>query len=47
MVGQAGPYVAAAYGVFIALVAVYVAIIVARLSRTARRLQDLNDERRA
>jgi len=46
MVGEAVPYVVAAYGVFIALVGVYVAVIVARLSRTARRLEDL-DERRA
>ena len=46
MVGDAVPYVAAAYGVFIALIAAYVVIIVSRLSRTARRLEDL-DERRA
>jgi ABC-type uncharacterized transport system permease subunit len=40
-------YVAAAYGVFIALIAVYVTLIVLRLTRTARRLRAYDDEPRA
>lgn len=40
---MAVPYVIAAYGVFLALIGVYVAIIVTRLSRTARRLEDRDE----
>ena len=43
MVHEAGRYVAAAYVVFIALIAVYVAIIVTRLARVSRRIDDLED----
>ena len=46
MVGDAASYVAAAYGVFVGLIAVYLTIIVLRLGRTARRLRELDDERR-
>jgi CcmD family protein len=46
MADEAGPYVAAAYVVFIALIAVYVAIIATRLMRTTRRLEDLEDDSR-
>jgi hypothetical protein len=37
----AGPYVAAAYIVFLALVIIYVAIMATRLSRTERDLSEL------
>jgi hypothetical protein len=37
----AGPYVAAAYIVFLALVLVYVAIMATRLARTERELTEL------
>ena len=46
MVHEASSYVAAAYAVFIALIVVYVAIIVARLTRVTRRISDLEDEPR-
>jgi len=38
---KAGPYVAAAYIVFLALVLVYVAIMASRLARTERDLSEL------
>ncbi len=38
---QAGPYVAAAYIVFLALVLIYVAIMAARLSAIERELGEL------
>ena len=46
---DAGPYVAAAYLVFVALILVYVAIMAAKLSRIERELVELSDavERRA
>jgi hypothetical protein len=37
----AGPYVAAAYIVFVALILIYVAIMVRKQSRTERELQEL------
>jgi HAMP domain-containing protein len=37
----AGPYVAAAYIVFVALILIYVVIMARRLSRTQRELRDL------
>ena len=37
----AGPYVAAAYIVFVALILVYVAIMARKLTRTQRELQEL------
>ena len=40
----AGKYVAGAYLVFLALVLVYVAIMVARLSRVERELAELRDD---
>ncbi len=40
---QAGPYVAAAYIVFLALVLIYVAIMAARLSAIERELGELVD----
>ena len=46
---DAGPYVAAAYLVFLALILVYVAIMAAKLARIARELGEVTDlvERRA
>ena len=47
---EAGPYVAAAYVVFIALIGVYVAIMAAKLARIERQVTELNelvDRRRA
>ena len=38
---DAGPYVAAAYLVFLALVLVYVAIMAAKLSRISREIAEL------
>jgi hypothetical protein len=40
---DAGPYVAAAYLVFLALILVYVAIMAAKLARIARELGELNE----
>ena len=40
---DAGPYVAAAYLVFLALVLIYVAIMAAKLSRFERELSELNE----
>ncbi len=47
--GDAGPYVAAAYLVFLALVLVYVAIMATRLGRLEREIEELHElaERRA
>ena len=39
--GDAGPYVAAAYLVFLALVLVYVAIMAAKLARISREIGEL------
>lgn len=39
---DAGPYVVAAYLVFLALVVLYVAIMAVRLGRTERELVELN-----
>ena len=47
---EAGPYVAAAYVVFIALIGIYVAIMAAKLARIERQVSELNelvDRRRA
>ena len=41
---KAGPYVAAAYIVFVTLLLIYVAIMAARLKRTDRDLQALSRE---
>jgi len=38
---DAGPYVAAAYLVFLALVVIYVAIMAAKLSRISREISEL------
>ena len=38
---DAGPYVAAAYLVFLALVLIYVAIMAAKLSRISREINEL------
>jgi hypothetical protein len=38
---DAGPYVAAAYLVFLALVLIYVAIMAAKLSRISREIDEL------
>ena len=40
---DAGPYVAAAYLVFLALVVIYVAIMAAKLARIERELGELNE----
>ena len=47
--GDAGPYVAAAYLVFLALVLIYVAIMAAKLSRLQREIGELAElaERRS
>jgi hypothetical protein len=39
---QAGPYVAGAFVVFLALVLIYVVIMAGRLSRLERELEELN-----
>ena len=39
---DAGPYVAAAYLVFLALILIYVAIMAGKLVRIARELDELN-----
>jgi hypothetical protein len=46
---DAGPYVAAAYLVFVALILIYVAIMATKLVRIERELTELNElaERRA
>jgi uncharacterized membrane protein len=46
---DAGPYVAGAYLVFVALILIYVAIMAAKLSRIERELVELSElvERRA
>jgi len=41
---DAGPYVAAAYVVFLGLVLAYVAIMAAKLARLERELHELNEE---
>jgi uncharacterized membrane protein (DUF106 family) len=41
---KAGPYVAAAYIVFVAVILIYVAIMAVRLSRTQRDLSELQRE---
>ena len=41
--GDAGPYVAAAYLVFLALVLIYVAIMAGRLARVERDLAEITD----
>jgi hypothetical protein len=41
---DAGPYVAAAYLIFLALVLVYVVIMASKLARLERDLHDLNEE---
>ena len=40
---EAGPYVAAAYVVFVALIGVYVAIMAAKLARIEREVNELNE----
>lgn len=40
---EAGKYVAGAYGVFVALILVYVSIMGARLQRIEREVQDLTE----
>lgn len=40
---EAGVFVAAAYGVFVTLVVVYVAIIAAKIGRIERELRSLNE----
>ena len=42
--GDAGPYVAGAFLVFLALVLVYVAIMSSKLSRIERELSELSDQ---
>ena len=41
---EAGKYVAGAYGVFVALILIYVAIISAKISRIDRELTALNEQ---
>jgi type II secretory pathway component PulM len=41
--GESGPYVAAAYLVFLALILVYVAIMAAKLVRIERQVTELNE----
>ena len=43
---DAGPYVAAAYLVFLALILVYVAIMATKLARIERELDELSSEDR-
>ena len=47
--GESGPYVAAAYLVFLALILIYVAIMAAKLVRIERQVTELDEltERRA
>ena len=40
---EAGKYVAAAYGVFVTLILIYVAIIAARLTRMEREIDSLTE----
>lgn len=40
---EAGKYVAGAYGVFVALILVYVSIMAARLQRIEREVQNLSE----
>ena len=40
---DAGPYVAAAYLVFLALILIYVAIMASKLVRIARELEEIDD----
>ena len=40
---EAGKYVAAAYGVFVTMLVIYVAIIGARFARVEREVKDLAD----
>ena len=40
---EAGKYVAAAYGVFVSMLVVYVAIIGAKIARIERELETLNE----
>ena len=40
---DAGPYVAAAYLVFLALVLIYVAIMASKLGRIGKEIQDLSE----
>jgi hypothetical protein len=40
---EAGKYVAGAYGVFVALILIYVSIMAARLQRIEREIQDLTE----
>lgn len=40
---EAGKYVAGAYGVFVTLIVVYVAILGAKIARIERELHDLNE----
>ncbi len=42
--GDAGPYVAGAFLVFLALVLVYVAIMSSKLSRIERELSEITDQ---
>ena len=41
--GESGPYVAAAYLVFLALILIYVAIMAAKLVRIERQVTELNE----
>ena len=41
--GEAGKYVAAAYGVFVTMLVVYIAIIGARFARVEREVKELAD----
>ena len=41
LLAAAGDYVAAAYGVFVTLIVIYVAIIGAKLQRTERQLDEV------
>jgi hypothetical protein len=43
---EAGKYVAGAYGVFIALILIYVAIIGAKIARIDREISDLAEDDR-
>ena len=40
---EAGKYVAGAYGVFVALILIYVAIMAAKLQRSEREIQSLTE----
>jgi hypothetical protein len=41
---EAGKYVAAAYGVFVALILIYVAIIGAKIARIERQISELVED---